>query len=156
MEDIFFYVLVLFHISIVLNENINNKTEIGKMNFEIDPTNDQYRFLTVKYLFSWAIEWMLWYYKLLSQLGKVSNHTCNSSHDGQKFNVKKLHTYSQLDAGMIHYKSLFNDDNHILKEASWIYEYDIRQDLTLLFIIKNTSLKNKSACKMESKPGLLE
>ena len=43
MEDIFFYVLVLFHISIVLNENINNKTEIGKMNFEIDPiTNDQY------------------------------------------------------------------------------------------------------------------
>ena len=50
------YLLVLFHISIVLNENINNKTKIGKMNFEIDPTNDQYRFLTVKYLFSWAIE----------------------------------------------------------------------------------------------------
>ena len=45
-------------------------------------------------------------------------------YDGQKFNIKKLHTYSQLDAGMIHYKSLFNDDNHILKEASWIYEYD--------------------------------
>ena len=47
MKVVFFYVLVLFHISIVLNENIHNKTKIGKMNFVIDPTNDQYRFLTV-------------------------------------------------------------------------------------------------------------
>ena len=30
MEDVFFYVLVLFHISIVLNENINNKTQINE------------------------------------------------------------------------------------------------------------------------------